>query len=104
MHIEKLKRIKDWINHKSFPLERLISLSKLDYLIPVNTKKGRGVLIVSYKVSKVNTYFNLKLCNTQRIYKYEFWDSKYYIYDIKTTLQRFIIKHQLTYAFGVIND
>lgn len=104
MHIEKLKRIKNWVNHKSFPLERLISLSKLGYLIPVNTKKGRGVLIVSNKVSNVNTYFNLKLCNTQRIYKYEFWDSNYYIYDTKITLQRFAAKHQLTYAFEVIND
>lgn len=104
MHIEKLKRIKDWINHKSFPLERLISLSKSGYLIPVKTKKGRGVLIISYKISKVNTYFNLKLCNVQRIYKYEFWDSRYYIHDTKIKLERFVAKHQLTYVFGVIND
>ena len=60
MHIEKIERIKDWLNHKSFPLERLISLSKMGYLIPVKGKKNKGVLIFSYTITNSYIYFDIK--------------------------------------------
>lgn len=104
MHIKKLKKIRDWLNHKSFPLERLISLSKQGYLILVKGKKHKGVLIFSYENTSFITRFKVKLCNTKRIYKYEFAEVNMYMYETKKHLKKFISKHQLSYAFGIIND